>query len=208
MKKKRHFPHGMIVAVGNPEMDSIINSPLEERELFLESINLPKSQQYGLYLDDGFVQSGIMSIDEWKAFLNEVNMVFKDHNLKLVVKLHPRTDGNYFSEYFKNEGIIALKDVDFKNLIYHSKCVIGHDSTTIVYGFYLKKPVILSRWGVMSKLKINYPKDIVNYCFSVQEFEKLMDFGVPVYDTNKYLIEECGLKEGKSIEMIVNILMN
>lgn len=207
-ENNRQFPSGMIVAVGNPEMDAIINGKIIDRNIFLNSINVPTNRKYALYLDDGFVQSKIMSEDEWIEFLNDINGVLRRHDFSLVVKLHPRTDENLFQDYFHREKVFAIKDADFKNIVYHSDLVVGHDSTTVIYGLYLNKPIILSRWGKMSNLKINYPRDIVNYSFSIDEFESMISKGVPIYDTKQYLYDYYGVKDGKSIKQIVDIILS
>lgn len=201
--EKRGFPKGMIRAVGNPEIDGIINSPLLERDVFLKKIGL-SFDKYVLYMDDGFVQENLLTMKEWLSFINEMYQPLKQKGSKLVIKLHPRTSIENAKEFFDKEGILTIKDADFKNLCYHSEFVFSHSSSTVVYGMIMNKPIVLPRWGKMADLVRNYPDDVVNYVESPKQYISLLDTGIPLKDTRAYLRENCGFLDGKSTKRIVD----
>lgn len=203
--EKRGFPKGMIHAVGNPETDSIVNSRLLDRNIFLEELGLGTGK-YALYMDDGFVQENLLTLEEWISFINEMHKPLKHMGIKLVIKLHPRTDATKAKDFFEKEGILTVKDVDFKNVCYHSEFVFSHSSSTVIYGMIMNKPIILPRWGKMTHLIRNYPENVVNYVESVEQYVSLLNAGIPLKDTRTYLSENCGILDGKVIERIVNTI--
>lgn len=199
---ERHFPQGMIEAVGNPEMDSLINTPIKKKDDFLHTIRFI-GERYALYMDDGFVQENILSYSEWENFITELIAPLNENKIGLIIKLHPRTDIAPISDFLKNNSILAIKDVDFKNVICHSEFVISHSSSTVLYGMILDKPIILPRWGIMSDLIKNYPESCVNYCDSPDSYRHLVFNGVTVKDNKEYLESNCGKLDGKAVERIV-----
>ena len=201
----RHFPQGMIFSVGNPEMDYIINQNVLSREEFLSSIPYT-DQKYALYLDDGFTQESIMSYSEWETFISQIYIPLKKKGLGLIIKLHPRTDVSPISEFLQKENILALKDVDFKNIIYHSEFVLSHSSSTVIYGMILNKAVVLPRWGAMANLIHNYPSDVVYYCETEKDYSKLLESSLLPKDTNEYLSTNCGILDGKATERIIDVI--
>lgn len=204
-ENERHFPKGMIQAVGNPELDFIINNEIIDKGKFLSLINYP-NKKYALYLDDGFTQEQILTNEEWKNFIMEMYKPIKDKGWGLIIKLHPRTDIKPIDDFLSENNILAIKDVDFKNVIYHSEFVFSHSSSTVIYGMILNKPILLPRWGKMKDLIRNYPNDVVSYCNSEDEYIELLANGIPTKKVDKYLSENCGLLDGRSVERIVEKL--
>lgn len=206
-ENERQFPKGMIRAVGNPEMDYIINQNIIARTVFLNSISFP-DKPYALYLDDGFTQEGILNYNEWKGFILDIYKPLQAKGMGLVIKLHPRTDVEPMNDFFKKYKILALKDVDFKNVIYHSEFVLSHSSSTVIYGMILNKPVLLPRWGKMQNLIRNYPENVVEYCESIEKYEKLLNHSIPLKNVHDYLEENCGALDGKAVDRIVHTIFS
>lgn len=204
-EQKRLFPEGMIEAVGNPEMDYIINGKVLDRISFLTQNGL-FLDKYVVYLDDGFLQEGIFTTEDWKNFITEIITVLKNKGYKLVIKLHPRTDISGMKSFFCDNNIIALKDIDFKNLLFYSEFTISHSSSTVIYAMILKKAIILPRWGKMSNLIRNYPDSCVYYIDSVKKYNELINNNnkLSAKETNEYLNKNCGVLDGKSIDRIVD----
>lgn len=175
--EKFNFPPQKIVVVGNPEIPVFINKKLIPRDKFLNSLSLKPEHEYVLYLDDGLVVGKIWTVSEFYNHLNDIVQIMG--NQKLVIKLHPRENLTNHLSFFNEKGIIALVDIDFKNLIYNAKSIISHYSSTIIYGLIFNKVVYIPKWGKSLDLTNNYPGDIVNYCYSTQELkEKLCDNNV------------------------------
>jgi len=203
---QRFFPIGMIRAVGNPEIDSIVNMPIIDRATFFKDLDTP-TNKYALYLDDGFVQENLMTMDEWEGFINEVNKPLVKNGISLIVKLHPRTDTDILSDFFRENRILAINDVDFKNIVFHSEHVLSHSSSTIVYGMILNKPIVLARWGGMENLVSNYPSEVVCYCHSLEEYQALISSNIPVKDTAEYINKTLGLVDGNAVKRIIESLL-
>lgn len=206
-ENERHFPKGMIQAVGNPEMDSIINARVIDKPEFLKSINFDR-ENYALYMDDGFTQEGLFSYEEWKSFINEVYVPLRKRGISLIIKLHPRTNVEPMNDFLKEQCILAIKDVDFKNVCAHADFVLSHSSSTVMYGMIVNKPVLLPRWGKMTNLVRNYPEDAVTYVETLEDYASLVKNGIPHKDTSAYLKDNCGNLDGKAIDRIVEVILS
>jgi hypothetical protein len=206
-EQMRKFPRGIIHSVGNPEFDEVINTPLKNRKNFIKELSTPTGK-YAVYFEDGFVEEGILSQDEWQSFITEIAIPLKQRGVSLIVKLHPRTQKSLFDQFFDENQICALNDVDLKNLVTHSEFLLSHSSSTIMYGLLLAKPVILPRWGALTHLIRNYPEDTVLYCNSVQEYAKAIDQKLSAPKMNDYLREHFSQADGKTTCRIVDLLTN
>lgn len=202
---QRCFPPDMIHAVGNPEVDDIINKEILDRKIFLESLSL-SDYPYALYMDDGFTQESILSVEEWKNFILEMLKPLKERGWQMIIKLHPRTDITSMGEFFKANNILTIKDSDLKNLVYHSEFVFSHSSSTIIYGMIMDKAVVLPRWGKLENLIRNYPDDTVLYCDTINDYYNFLSGNLKGKDISKYLRSTCGNLDGKSRDRIVNII--
>lgn len=205
-ENERNFPKGMVEAVGNPEMDFIVNNVVLERDSYLTSIGLGVNDNYLLYLEDGFVQENILLPSDWIEFINKVHNICIKNNLTLVIKLHPRTKLELYSTFFNDKSIHALMECDFKNLVYHSEKVISHSSSTVDYALYLNKHVLLPRWGKLTNLIKNYSKNNVTYVFSANELDKLISKELPAINNRKYVNENLGKMDGHVVDRIVETI--
>lgn len=200
-----HFPSDKIRVVGNPEISSFINNPIIDKKQYLEIIKSSHVHNYALYLDDGLVASKIWANTEWYNFILEINNTFREKNYSLIIKLHPRTNYKEHKVFFDNNNIIALTDVDFNNLIYHSSLVVSHYSTTIIYALIYNKPVFSPRWGISKNFQIKYPSDIICYCNTKDEFSSNLKSFIPAVDKiRKYLKLEGVNINIDSVKLIVN----
>lgn len=199
---RRMFPDHNIMVVGNPELDGYIQTTLIDRQSFLKSIGV-EDTDYLLYLDDGHVQARIMSKDDWYAMLEVFADICRRHGLKLVAKLHPRTNLNEHQAFFDKEGIIALKQVDFRNIVEHSCAVTSLVSTTITMPIISGKRVISPRWGSFADFDKAYPEDVIRYVSTPSEFEQALLSDTPTNTSPDFLENSIGNLDGHAIERIV-----
>lgn len=210
LTEKMNFPKDKIKVVGNPEISEFINLPIQEKETFISSIGI-QTKDYVLYLDDGLVANKIWTRDEWYSHLISITNILQKRQMQLVIKLHPRVNLDEHMEFFieNKESIIPIVNADFKNLISHSKLVISHYSSTIVYALLFHKRVVIPKWTENSKSLTNkYPDGVVHYCQNINEFEnEIRNYTINERGTeniNKYL-EEMGIDTSlNSIDLVVD----
>lgn len=202
----RNFPAEKITVVGNPEMDDFINIPQTKIDKFTKTTGL-KEGEYLLYLDDGWVEAKLMNREHWISHLKEINEIAKKAKLKLVLKLHPRTPYEVYKSIFKEEDILALKnEIDFKSLIFFSNCVTSLVSTTISLALFLGKRVISPRFGVVKNIYLNYPANVIHYCYSAEDFHDRITNPTPTANDKRYLEDNFSMCDGNVITRIVNMI--
>lgn len=204
--EKRNFPDHNISVVGNPELDIFVKTPIVERGLFMTNNNMPDGE-YLLYLEDGFVQNGMMDRDEWCRLVTELNDICRKNNLYLVIKLHPRTEVNDFADFFEKRGIIYFKNIDFKNIIHHSKAVTSLLSTTITFALICGKRVVSPRWGSFENLRFHYPDNVIHYSYTKDDFESFLMSDKESMKNASYIRENIGMVDGKAISRIVDLIL-
>lgn len=205
MVKERGFPSENIYVIGNPEFDSFINAPV--RDLKIVSPVLAESPSYILYLEDGMIQSGILSREQWVDHMKDVNRAAKKSGRKLAIKFHPRTDIAPLQDFLEDEGILSFgNDADMKSLIYHSHAVVSIFSTTISFALLLNKNVYSPRWGATGAISRNYPDRVVKYVSSPEDLAELFKGSVPVCEDQQYIRQELSPADGKSVERIIGHL--
>ncbi len=200
-----HFPSSKVKVVGNPEISSFVNEPLlTETEIKRKYIG-KETGDYALYLDDGLANVNMWMNDQWYEHLLEVKELARNSKMELVVKLHPRIGLQEHQRFFDENGIRAFGNVDFKNIIYYSKVVISHFSSTIIYALLYNKPILSPRWDLSTKFPLNYPPEIVSYCSTPVEFgNQLLSPQVNISAIKKYLMENDIDPEINSIKLIVD----
>ena len=203
---KRKFPDRNMTVVGNPELDGYVQSTLVDRQSFLQTIGVGTSD-YLLYLDDGHVQARVMSKDDWYAMLSVLTDICRRHGLTLVAKLHPRTDQSEHQAFFDKEGIVALKQVDFRNIVEHSYAVTSLLSTTVTMPIISGKRVISPRWGTFADFNKSYPEDVIRYVYTPAEFEQALVSDAPTNRCPDYLANSIGIVDGHAIERIVREIL-
>lgn len=203
---RRQFPDHNMTVVGSPELDGYVQSTLMDRQSFLKTIGVATSD-YLLYLEGGFVQARIMSKDDWYAMLSVLADICRRHRLTLVAKLHPRTDQDEHQAFFDKEGIVALKQVDFRNIVEHSYAVTSLMSTTITMPLVSGKRVISPRWGSFVDTDKMYQDDVIRYVYSPSEFEQVLVSGEPTCLSEEHLKDSIGRADGHVIERIVSEIL-
>lgn len=204
---KRQFPDKNIYVVGNPELDMFIQSPVKDKHLFCASMKI-KPENYLLYLDDGFVQSRLMTTEVWYQLMMDLNRICVKHEMKLVVKLHPRTDIDVHRPFFEKNRILALKQVDFKNIIEHAVAVTSLVSTTISLALIAQKRIISPRWGAFGDIDINYPSDVICYSYSAEDFENQLLSTESTNISTTFISRSIGKVDGCSIKRIINHILS
>ncbi len=204
---RRKFPDSNMTVVGNPELDGYVQSAVRDKQSFLNTIGV-RTADYLLYLDDGHVQARVMSQDDWYGMLSVLAGICRRHGLTLVVKLHPRTDQSQHQAFFDKEGIVALKQVDFRNIVEHSYAVTSLLSTTITMPLISGKRVISPRWGSFVDFNKSYPEDVIQYVYTPSEFETALLSGEPTNTSPDYLKNSIGIIDGHAIERIVTEILN
>ena len=203
---RSQFPDHNMTVVGSPELDGYVQSTLMDRQSFLKTIGVATSD-YLLYLEGGFVQARIMSKDDWYAMLSVLADICRRHRLTLVAKLHPRTDQDEHQAFFDKEGIVALKQVDFRNIVEHSYAVTSLMSTTITMPLVSGKRVISPRWGSFVDTDKLYQDDVIRYVYSPSEFEQVLVSGEPTCLSEEHLKDSIGRADGHVIERIVSEIL-
>jgi len=200
------FPKEKIEVVGNPELDAFYNSEIQPKANFCkEELNL-SNYNYIAYFDDGLSEE-VHGWDsqKWILFLKDLVAITNEKNFKLIVKLHPRRDISNFLDFFKEYQIQIIKDVDFKNFIYHSKFVISHFSSVLVYALLLNKKIKSPRWGLSKGLEEKYPNNIIEYFYKRELFIDTFDeVEVNVSKIQKYILKSVGIVDGKATRRIVD----
>ncbi len=202
----RHFPDSNMTIVGNPELDGYVQSAVQDKQSFLKTIGV-RTADYLLYLEGGFVQARVMSKDEWHSLMTVFADICRRHGLTLVVKLHPRTDQSQHQAFFDKEGIVALKRVDFRNIVEHSYAVTSLMSTTITMPLVSGKRVISPRWGSFAGTDKLYQEDVIRYVHTPAEFEQVLMSGEPTCLSEDHLKNSIGPADGHVIERIVSELL-
>lgn len=200
---KYKFPKDIVKVVGNPELDSFFNYNAIPRADFLNSINLNMDQEYVLYMEDGLVQDNLRSAEDWYEFILDIKQILSEYGLQLIIKLHPRSDGMH-DMFFKNNGIFYYLNLSMEDAIHHSKFVLSHSSSTIVYAIIMGKCVKSPRWGMSKGLPINYPEDVVSYYHKKEDFIRgIDDVSINIDSYHKFLQESIGTVDGNSIDKII-----
>ncbi|WP_442264943.1 hypothetical protein ACSIGC_11375 [Tenacibaculum sp. ZS6-P6] len=208
MVKDFGFPKEMIEVIGNPELDVFYNSQIIEKTTFLNTNNIKNSNYIG-YFDDGLSKTHGWNNNKWLAFLKDLNDIIVSKGSSLVIKLHPRRDIKECISFFEENNITYLSDVDFKNFIHHSKFIISHFSSVIVYVLLLNKKVKSPRWGESRGLEEKYPNNIIEYFYSKKSFEdSFSSIETNKNETQKYLYNTVGKVDGKSTKRVVNKILN
>lgn len=204
------FPREKIEVVGNPELDIFYNSEIQPKDKFCnEELNL-SNHNYIAYFDDGLSEE-VHGWDsqKWLIFLKDLVAITTEKNYKLIIKLHPRRDIATCIEFFKEHQIQIIKDVDFKNFIYHSKFVVSHFSSVLVYALLLNKKIKSPRWDLSENLEEKYPKTIVEYFYDREKFiTTFNDVEVNLGSVKAYLNEHVGKVDGKASLRIVDGILN
>lgn len=204
--EQRKFPDKNIYVVGNPELDTFINTPLMMRSEFLRQIGVP-DLPYLLYLDDGYVQARLIDKETWHIHLSEIAEIVKKAHMQFVIKLHPRTPLAEHVQFFSKEHIIPFgKEVDFKNLIAHSETVTSFVSTTISFALLLGKRVISPRWGVSAQYIHNYPDNVIHYSSDAKDFAEWLVNKRPCNTSISYVANNLGILDGQTIPRIVTLI--
>jgi hypothetical protein len=199
------FPKEKIEVVGNPELDAFYNTKIKDKIDFCKKELKIDSENYIAYFDDGLSEVHAWDSNKWMLFLKDLNDVIQKKDHQLIIKLHPRRDINDCISFFKENNIKYILDVDFKNFIYHSKFVVSHFSSVIVYALLLNKKIKSPRWGFSEGLEEKYSKEIIEYFYQKKNFETtFLETVVDEVSTQKYILESIGKVDGKSSERIVN----
>jgi len=204
------FPREKIEVVGNPELDTFYNSEIQPKDKFCnEELNL-SNHNYIAYFDDGLSEEvDGWDSQKWLIFLKDLVAITTEKNYKLIIKLHPRRDIATCIEFFKKHQIQIIKDVDFKNFIYHSKFVVSHFSSVLVYALLLNKKIKSPRWDLSENLEEKYPKTIVEYFYDREKFiTTFNDVEVNLGSVKAYLNEHVGKVDGKASLRIVDGILN
>ncbi|MEO9571761.1 MAG: hypothetical protein ABJH82_11900 [Polaribacter sp.] len=200
------FPKEKIEVVGNPELDAFYISEIHPKAKFCsEELNL-SNHNYIAYFDDGLSEE-VHGWDsqKWLLFLKDIVAITNEKNHKLIIKLHPRRDISTCVDFFKEHQIKIITDVDFKNFIYHSKFVVSHFSSVLVYALLLNKKIKSPRWDLSENLEEKYPKTIVEYFYDREKFKNTFDdVEVNLENVKAYLDEHVAKVDGKASLRIVD----
>ena len=204
------FPEDKIYVVGNPEISQFINSHLTTKSEFLNQLGI-KSTRYAVYLDDGLVANRLWTKQQWCDHLTEIAEILGKKDIFLIVKLHPRTNSENHIKFFDkySSTMIAIQDIDFKNLLYHCDFSISFYSSTVIYALIFHKKVYIPKWDKPCRELTNkYPDKVVKYCFTLNDFNDSIKSDSIMDDLiiDDYLIKNGENKDYVSIRSIVNLI--
>ena len=201
-----------IKIIGNPELDNYflqLDSISQERDEFLDSLNLPKGKKYIVYIEEGTVEEKLWSNETRLNFINQIKLVCEEVDLHLVVKLHPRAaKGPNFNSIKSIEGITVLADVNFPKLINFSEKCVSHYSTTLIYAMLLGKPILVPRWGNSKQLYKANSANEVTFVYSLSEFKEYLLNRNCHYDRQAYLDNYVPFRDGKTSIRIAQYILN
>lgn len=205
---ERCFPSDEVKVMGNPELDDFINAPTLSADDFYNKTGMTPGG-YVLYMDDGTIQSGVLTEPDWKGHIKELNSMLKEQGLKLVIKFHPRTDVESLKQFITEEDIVPLNsNENLKGLVFYSHVVISLYSTTITYALYMRKPVLSPRWGVTEHLERNYPDEDVRYITTAKDFSDAVKTIENHPYENSFYFDNCENFDGKSLQRIASEIIN
>lgn len=200
------FPENKIKVVGNPEITAFMMAPSLPKSVFLHELGLNENCKYVVYLDDGFVRDGMITTNEWYESLSEIVQITDTLGIRVIVKLHPKTNREQHLQFFESKNILSIEDCDFKRLLEHSEFVISHLSTTIIYALIFSKNVYIPYWGKFADLWKNYPENVVKYCHSISDFKNTVSLNTNENhdNINAYLLDNGIDSKVNSINNIVS----
>lgn len=200
---ERKFPPQNIHIVGNPEFDGFLKDQILDKSLLSPSFDTPV--KYILYLEDGFLQNGMMTLPQWKNHIREINKLVRDSGRKLAIKFHPRTDILPLKEFLRTEEIEAFdKSSHMKSMIFHSDGVISVFSTTITFALLLKKRVFSPRWAETAEIAKSYPDNVIKYAYSPKEMANYIQNMTETNLDPSFIEDQLGNPDGNSVYRIVN----
>lgn len=163
-----------ICVVGSFDFDDIQNIKYEKIHELKNKLCINDSEIIISYFSQPFAIDELKILSKWEYEKYILTMIYfisqyyksRDINYKLIIKVHPRDniDYNRFMEYFDN--VIIVTGNCNNELIYISKFIIGHYSTTMRIPMILNKPVISINTFELQQLDIGAKslgiKDIVH----------------------------------------------
>jgi len=208
MIKKLFFPEKKIFVIGNPELYKFKETVIINKDIFINQLQI-NTLKYILYLEDGLVYNKIWKLNDWLLFLSDLYSYCFQENITLIIKLHPKTEKQILNEFIKNKNIKIFTNICMKNLVFYSDFCISHYSSTIIYPLILNKPVLSPRWGISNKLTLNFPENVIRYCYSINDFfEKAKTSDLKTNFDDSYLNSTIGDISQYSIENLANNILN
>lgn len=113
-----------------------------------------------------------LSIENEIILFNEMNSISNKLGYVFVLKLHPRSNVEYYSENFR--GKVISRERDIEKLIAESNIVIGFFSTALLTALKLKKSLLIFSQKKILTAEIEVFKTDNNSFNSVSQFEKLL----------------------------------
>jgi predicted transport protein len=159
----------------------------------------------------------ISANDEYKKIIHKICIIAKNHNKKVIIKLHPYEEDNDESEITKEFGsnVQVIKNGDILPLINSCNFMISVStsmSNVILDGHILKKPVIRIPFGEWMGLPDQLRQ---SSCYNIQldEFDSILqrlftekEFRDKLIDQGQKFVNECLVNQGAVSENIVNFL--
>lgn len=194
--KVRKFPESLIQVVGNPEMDNFsdVNYEVEQNKVML-------------YLDDGSVQAGILTKEQWYALLDDLLELAQQKGYELLVKLHPKTDMSQHQNYFEKckDSLKIFQKESINELIKRASLCVSFYSSTILFSLMYRKRVLSPRWRDYKNIPRLYPDEVISYVDNKEDFWMMPNKNPQVIE--EFLASEVGFTGEKAVPKIVeNIL--
>ena len=159
----------------------------------------------------------ISANDEYKKIIHKICIIAKNHNKKVIIKLHPYEEDNDESEITKEFGsnVQVIKNGDILPLINSCNFMISVStsmSNVILDGHILKKPVLRIPFGEWMGLPDQLRQ---SSCYNIQldEFDSILqrlftekEFRDKLIDQGQKFVNECLVNQGAVSENIVNFL--
>lgn len=147
--------------------------PLTEKENEIQLIKKNHSidSNVVLFIHQPLIHDKLTSInyeEEIKMFY-QINDICNERGLILQIKLHPRSDINFYLTIDKNRSLNFTNN-NFSDILVNTRIIIGQFSTALFNGLILNLPIILYPY---KDLKPLYYKDFIKFSLVVKNISEL-----------------------------------
>lgn len=196
-----------IVITGNPAFSALNKKYVDED--FYKKIGLKKGKKTIVLTTQAF--DDVFCEKEWTEITKKiVNILKKNENLQLIIKIHPRENSKIYESVIKEtkaKGIVILKN-NLEEAISMSDLQITISSTTILDGLLMDKLVgIANFFNRICAIPFAKSGAVINIK-NVKQLEKILE-KIPKINkkkTDKFLFDSIYKKDGKSKERIVKLI--
>jgi hypothetical protein len=157
LKFRKRTPHFALLFNQNNIKPFLLYNEIENKNIFTDGVPFYDKYYHGkqtfgahvVFIEHPYLEEGILN---WNPQFHEfiarsLENFAKDRQVKLIVKLHPRSDIRNWLRYNLNEQFITIKQKeDITQELLSAKMVLGYSSTLMNVLIACKKNVVLLGW--------------------------------------------------------------